>query len=145
MSGKSLRIAVSDRLCSAREMRLLVPLPGRSALFKSGIVEQALLRQHIVQPDVACPAQVGPRAVGSEYFRVLCYFAIVRRRADSCHRFFPTTHYNGRISTKSLAGDEQGLYIRRHTQVLEPKDRQTLYTHQTFTVVRKVDNSNNLF
>ena len=44
---------------------LLVSLPGRSALFKSGVVEQALLRQHIVQPDVACPAQVGACAICS--------------------------------------------------------------------------------
>ena len=47
-------------------------LPGRSALFKSGIVEQALLRQHIVQPDVACPAQVGACAVCADQLRMLC-------------------------------------------------------------------------
>ena len=79
MSGKSLRIAVSDRLCSANEMRLLVSLPGRSALFESGIVEQALLRQHIVQPDVPCPAQVGACAIGADQLWMLCRRGIVRR------------------------------------------------------------------
>ena len=79
MSGKSLRIAVSDRLCSAKEIDALVPLPGRSALLKSGVVEQALLGQHIVQPDVACPAQVGSCAVCADQPWMLCRRGIVWR------------------------------------------------------------------
>ena len=90
MPGKSLRTAVSDRLCSAKEMRLLVPLPGRSALFKSGVVEQALLRQHIVQPDVACPAQVGACAICTNQPRMLCYLGIVWRGGGR-HRYSPPT------------------------------------------------------
>ena len=51
--------------------------PGCSALFKSGIVEQALLGQNIVQPDVPCPAQVGACAISADQPRILCCRGIV--------------------------------------------------------------------
>ena len=51
---------------------LMVPLPGRFALLESGVVEQALLRQHIIQPDVPCPAQVGACAVCADQLWMLC-------------------------------------------------------------------------
>ena len=83
-------------------------LPGCSALFKSGVVKEALLRQHIVQPDVACPAQVGSRAICADQLGMLCCRGIVWR-AGGRHVFSPATHYSGHISTKSPIGDAQGL------------------------------------
>ena len=108
MSGKSLRIAVSDRLCSAKEMRLLVPLPGRSALFESGVVEQALLRQHIVQPDVACPAQVGACAIGADQLWMLCRRGIVWH-VGGRHRYSPPTIIADDADWKDLTAMYRGI------------------------------------
>ena len=90
MSGKSLRIAVSDRLCSAKEMRLLVAFPGCGPLFEGGVVEQALLGKHIIQADVPCPAQVGACAICADQLWTLCCRGIVWH-VGGCHRYSPLT------------------------------------------------------
>ena len=65
-------------------------LPGRFALLEGSVIEQALLGQHIVQPDVACPAQVGACAVCADQLRTLCCRGIVWR-AGGRHRYSPPT------------------------------------------------------
>ena len=65
-------------LLSERD-RLLVAFPGRGPLLEGGVVEQTLLGKHIIQPDVACPAQVGTCAICTNQPRMLCYRGIVWR------------------------------------------------------------------
>ena len=57
--------------------RLLVLLPGRGPLLERSIIEQALLGKHIIQADVPCPAQVGPRAISADQLWILCCRGIV--------------------------------------------------------------------
>ena len=52
MSGKSLAYCRKRPALLSERDALMVSLPGRFALFKSGVIEQALLGQHIIQPDM---------------------------------------------------------------------------------------------
>ena len=87
MSGKSLAYCRKRSALLSERDALLVLLPGRFALFESGVIEQALLRQHIVQPDVPCPAQVGACAICADQLGMLCYRGIVWRGGG--HRYSP--------------------------------------------------------
>ena len=93
MSGKSLAYCRKRPALLSERDALMVSLPGRFALFESGIVEQALLRQHIVQPDVACPAQVGACAICADQLWMLCRRGIVRR-CGGRHRLAPCDNYS---------------------------------------------------
>ena len=77
MPGKSLAYCRKRSALLSERDALSVLLPGRFALFESGVVEQALLGQHIVQPDVACPAQVGACAICTDQLWMLCCHNIV--------------------------------------------------------------------
>ena len=72
---------------------LSVLLPGRFALFESGVIQEALLGQHIIQPDVPCPAQVGACAICADQLWMLCYRGIVWH-VGGRHRLAPCDNYN---------------------------------------------------
>ena len=79
-------------------------LPGRFALFESGVIQEALLGQHIIQPDVPCPAQVGACAICTDQLWMLCYRGIVWRGGG--HRYSPANNYSGCRQLESPAGDD---------------------------------------
>ena len=73
--------------------RLPVSLPGRLSLLEGGVLEEALLSQHLIKPDVPCPAEIRACAICADYFRTLRRDGI-SRRVGSRHRHSPADNYS---------------------------------------------------